>query len=145
MATKTVTIDTNEWAYPDMNGVTHTVTNAQTFTFELTDTSTTDVKYAINDLQKLTTTDGFTIELRPLVDGRSNTKKFFGPFADTQDATTLYNVPGELVCACPTTGTVQIFKPSTFLVDDVDTPTAITAKFEDQFGNSFNWTTITVA
>jgi len=37
MATKTFTIDTNEWLYPDVTGITHAVTNAQTFTIELTD------------------------------------------------------------------------------------------------------------
>lgn len=145
MASKTITVDSNEWVYPDSNGIEHTVTNAQTFTFELTDTSATLVTYAIDDNQSVTTEDGFKVEFQPLVDGRSNRKLFIGPLADTMDGVATYNVGGELVCKCPTSGVVQYFRPEVVTIDDIDAPTSITATFKDQFGNTFSWTSVTIS
>lgn len=145
MSTKTVTIDTNEWIYPDSNGVQHTVTNAETFTFEMTDGGASAVKYAIDDGQSVATDDGYTIYFRPFIDDGNNTKLFIGMLADANDNTTTYNTPGEIVTSCPTTGRLQIWKLAQFKVDDVDAPTAISGRFEDQFGNYFTWTNVTVA
>ena len=50
MSTKTVTIDTNEWLYPDVSGITHAVTNGQTFTFELTDGGASAVTYQTDNI-----------------------------------------------------------------------------------------------
>jgi len=147
MATITFTIDTGEWLYPDSTGVTHEVTNAQTFTMELTDNGATDVQYAVDNAQNVTTTDGLNIEFRPesRSSGNNNTQRFFGPLADTDDATTIHSFKGELVCEDPQSGTIQRFKPDTWQVDDVDSPTSITASFTDQFARSFTWTGVTIA
>jgi len=145
MATKTVTIDTGEWKYPDVTGITHTVTNGQTFTFTLTDTSTTDVRYYIDVGGKLTTTDGLTIYLRPMSDG-GNQARWIGKLADSMDGTAYRSHQiGELLIECPKTGIIQIWTPSSFNVNNVDAPTAITATFEDQFGNSFTWSAVTIS
>lgn len=153
MATKTVTIDTGEWVYPDKNGVTHTVTNAQTFTFELTDGGASAVTYQQDHATSVTCTDGSRLTMRPGSEGNlggvsgTNTgaRRVWGPGADALDATTVYSQRGELRIECPSTGVIQIWKPATVLIDDVDTPTAISGVWEDQFGNRFSWTTVTVS
>ena len=151
MAAKTVTIDTGEWKYPGVNGSTHEVTNAQTFTFELTDGGASAVTYRMNGGQSVTTTDGRTIVF--LADsenatngtGNGNGFRFWGPTADAQDATTVYSTRGRISCLDPESHVRQDWVADKILVDDVDTPTAITATFRDQFGNIFTWTTVSVA
>jgi len=147
MAQKTVTRDSGEWIYPDRTGTTHEVTAAQTFTFELTDGGASSVTYAIDNAQSVTTTDGLTIHFRPShVQAEDNTTRLIGgEQADANDGVTVYSIAGELDIEDPASGDVQHWKPSTWLVDDIDTPTSITAKFEDQYGNTFTWTSVTIA
>jgi len=150
MATKTFTIDTGEWLYPDRFGITHSVTNAQTFTIELTDGGASNVTYQNDQAQSVTTTDGYRIEIFSPTDlgqvgSNSNTRRTWGPTADAQDAVTVYSLAGEFTAKCPLTGKLQYWKPTTVNVDDVDAPTSITAAFEDQFGNSFTWTSVTIS
>lgn len=149
MATKTVTIDTNEWLYPDRTGITHAVTNGQTFTFELTDGGASAVKYQQNNATSVTTTDGLTITMRPICEMASgtagNTRQTWGPTADAQDGVKVYGLRGEFACECPVTGITQFWRTANLTVDNVDAPTAISGLFEDQFGNSFTWTTVTVS
>jgi len=149
MATKTVTIDTGEWAYPDVYGITHLVTNAQTFTFELTDGGASAVTYQQDLAKSVTTTDGLRIHMRPQARPASGTagneRRTWGPTADAQDNTTIYSQAGEFVTECPVTGIIQYWKPATINVNNVDAPTAITATFEDQYGNSFTWTNVTIS
>lgn len=149
MATKTFTIDTGEWAYPDKFGDIHQVTNAQTFTVELTDGGASAVLYQPNINQSVTTTDGYTLVFRPLAENSSatagNALRSFGPTADAQDATKVYNLAGEIGIACPKSGDVQYWKSADMTVDNVDAPTAVSGTFEDQFGNTFTWTTVTVS
>ena len=145
MATRTVTIDTDEWKYPDIGGITHTVNNGQTFTLEITDSGVADVTYAIDNSQEVTTTDGLLINFRPSHTGDNITRFIAGTQADANDATTLHSVGGELDIEDPTSGIVQHWVPTTWLVNNVDAPTALTATFEDQYGNSFTWTTVTLA
>ena len=149
MATKTVTIDTNEWLYPDKFGVTHAVTNAQTFTFELTDGGASAVTYQQDHATSVTTTDGLRINMRPQATmsqvNNIGTIRTWGPTADAQDATAIRNLSGEFACECPCSGDIQYWKSSSMTVDNVDAPTEITATFEDQFGNTFSWTSVTVA
>lgn len=149
MAVKTVTIDTGEWAYPDVTGITHLVTNAETFTFTLTDGGAAAVTYQNILGGTLATTDGLRINIRPQAENASGTGgsaiRSWGPTADTQDGSAIYGLAGEFVCECPITGILQYWKAISILVDDVDTPTAITATFEDQFGHSFKWTTVTIS
>lgn len=151
MATKTVTIDTDEWKYPSVNGITHTVTNGQTFTFEMTDGGASAVTYQTDGGQSITTTDGRRIVF--LADsenatngtGNGNARRTWGPTADTEDATTLYSKRGSLLCLDPETHIAQRWTTDTINVNNVDAPTAITAKFTDQFGNSFTWTGVTIS
>lgn len=149
MATKTVTIDTGEWLYPDKFGVTHAVTNAQTFTFELTDGGASAVTYQQNHATSVTTTDGLRITMRPQSTmsqvNHIGTRRTWGATADAQDGVAVRNLSGELACQCPVSGDIQYWKASSLTVDDVDTPTAISGVFEDQFGNTFSWTSVTVS
>ena len=134
MATKTVTVDTNEWKYVDKFGIEHTVTNAQTFTFTLTDGGAAAVTYNFIPGQNVTTTDGYTIEFAPLVTA-SNSALQSEVFADTEDATEVHK-NFEMRIKCPVSGDVQIWKVAKITLDNVDAPTVITsATFEDQFGN----------
>ena len=151
MAEKTITFDTNEWLYPSVNGITHAVTNAQTATFELTDGGASAVTYRMNGGQSVTTTDGRRIVFLADAEnatngtGNGNTARTWGPTADAQDATTVYSQRGSLLTLDPETHVVQRWVTEKILVDDVDTPTALTATFRDQFGNTFTWTTVSVA
>ena len=149
MATKTVTIDTGEWAYPDSFGITHLVTNAQTFTFELTDGGASAVTYAQDNATKVTTTDGLTITMRPMSTGNNGTNngsmRTWGPTADAQNGVTLRNAAGELCIECPKSGDKQYWKASSITVNDVDVPTTISGTWEDQYGSKFSWTNVTVS
>lgn len=144
MATKTFTIDTGEWAYPDKFGVTHMVTNGQTFTIELTDGGASAVTYQTDIGKSVTTTDGLRVEVVPTA-GYNNIRRTWGPTADAQDGVAVYGLAGELVTRCPMTGDYQYWKPVTVNVDNVDAPTSITATFEDQFGNEFSWSGVTIS
>ena len=152
MATKTVTIDSNEWLYPDVTGITHSVTNAETFTFELTDGGASAVIYQQDLNKSVATTDGLRVHMRPQANPAHNTaaatgnvRRTWGPTADAQDGVAIRNLAGEFVCQCPTTGIIQYWKASSLTVDNVDAPTTISGRFEDQFGNSFIWTDVTVS
>ena len=140
MATKTITIDTNEWAYPDMTGVTHMVTNGQTFTFELTDNGAQDVVYRINKGAKLTTTDGLAIY--PQASANEEGLIITG---DAQEGAVKYRNNGEIRIKCPVTGIIQVWHPETLNIDNADAPTAISGVFADQYQNKFSWTTVTVS
>lgn len=151
MATKTVTIDTNEWLYPSVNGITHAVTNAQTFTFELTDGGASAVTYQTDGGQSITTTDGRTIYLMADSEnatngtGNGNARRTWGPTADAEDNTTLYSKRGSILARDPETNIIQRWRTEKILVDNVDAPTSITATFADQFGNTFTWTGVTIS
>lgn len=150
MAQKTITIDTDEWKFPDRFGIQHTVKNAETFTFELTDGGASAVTYAQDKATSVLCDDGRRIHFRqqagtPGTAGAANLASTFGPTADAQDGVKVYGLAGELACQCPESGTIQYFRCSDMTVDDIDTPTAISGRFEDQFGNSFTWTTVTVS
>lgn len=153
MATKTLTIDTGEWLYPDRFGITHEVTNAETFTFELTDGGASAVTYQQDHAKSVATTDGLRIHMRPQSEGNLGgasgtnigSRRIWGPDADALDDVTVYSQRGELAMECPSSGVIQYWKPVTVAIDNVDAPTTITAKFEDQFGNSFTWTSVTIS
>lgn len=151
MAEKTLTFDTNEWKYPGINGTTHTVTNAQTATFELTDGGVTAVTYRMNGGQSVTTTDGrrvvFLADAENATNGtgNGNTARTWGPTADAEDAVALYSKRGRFVTLDPESHVPQYWEADKVEVDDVDTPTSITATWRDQYGNTFTWTTVTVS
>lgn len=151
MATKTITIDTNEWLYPDKFGVTHAVTNGQTFTIELTDGGASAVTYQNDQNQSVTTTDGYRIGIFAPTNtagqtaSNGNVRRSWGPTADAQDGVAVYGLAGEFTTRCPMTGAEQFWKPVTVTVDNVDAPTTISAVFEDQYANSFSWTNVTVS
>lgn len=139
MATKTLTIDTDEWTYPDSTGVTHVVTDAETLTFEMTDISATGATYRM-DGGSVKCTDGSRIYVK-----RGETISYNIFPKDALQGTAERQCPGEWIMIDPYNGIEQRWKPSSFNVNDVDIPTSITATFEDQFGNTFTWTTVTVA
>lgn len=151
MATKTVTIDTNEWKYPGINGITHVVTNAQTFTFTLTDGGATDVTYVTDGSQSVTTTDGRRIVFLADADnatngtGNGNTARSWGPTLDAEDGVTLYSKRGRISCLDPESHVRQDWVAQKMRTTDTDTPTTITATFEDQYGNTFTWTAVDIA
>ena len=138
MASKTFTIDTNEWKYVDSYGIPHTVTNGQTFTIELTDGGASVVTYNQHVNTKVTTTDGYTIHFRQQTD-INNTARKLHTFADTEDGVSVYGKGGELVAECPVSGRLQYWRPAKITLNNVDAPTALTAtRLEDQFGNVMN-------
>jgi len=143
-ATQVITIDTGEWAYPDSTGTTHLVTDAQTFSFELTDGGVASVSYKIPVDQSVTTTDGYTIYFRPRGDVAGNSI-YLGFFADANDGTSTHNNRGEIDIECPVSGVIQHWRVDTITIDDVDAPTAFTLKCTDQFDNTFTLTTVTSA
>ena len=151
MAVKTLTIDTDEWNYPDMSGHKHMVTNAEAFTFTLTDGGASAVTYQ-NDLDgSVLCDDGSRITIRRWAanstngTGNGNTARTWGVTADGQDTVATYGLAGEFVTSHSSNNIYQFWKPISLTVDDVDTPTAISGTFEDQFGNRFTWTTVTVS
>jgi len=143
MSTKTVTIDTNEWSYPDISGAPHVVTNAETFTFTLTDGGETAVTYAIDAAQTVNCDDGGEVQLLRDCDIGNNSRSI-GPLADTSDGTATLGVEGRWLMSY-NNGPVQEWRPASLTIDNIDAPTSITATFEDQFGNTFTWSTVTVA
>src|SRR3990167_11209346 len=117
MSQKTFTIDTGEWLYPDRFGVTHAVTNAQTFTIELTDGGASAVTYANDLAQELSCTDGSRVFIRPRVSmsqvGASTfngDRATWGPTADAQDAVAVYGLAGEFVASSSMGNVEQIWK-----------------------------------
>ena len=143
MATGTVTIDANEWKYPDKNGVTHTVTTAQTFTFTLTDDSTTGAFWELNGgNQGVTTTDGRKIYLRKEDTGTGGLHVLYP--TDALQAGS-HTVRGEWAIVCPETGVVQYWKPVNVAISDADGTGTITGTWEDQYGNSFYWNAVDYA
>ena len=152
MAQKTATIDTGEWLYPDSTGVTHAVTNAEAFTFELTDGGAAAVTWA-NDLGvSLACTDGSRITIRSKASmsqvgaaSANGTIGTWGPTADAQGGVATHGLAGEFRASHSSNNVEQIWKATTINADDVDAPTSLTATFEDQFGNRFTWTAVTVS
>lgn len=149
MASSTVTIDTNEWLYPDKFGVTHAVTNGQTFTLTVTDGGASNVTYSIPAAQKVTTTDGYTINLRQRVsggDGTNVTRNTLSTFTDAGQGSNFYGISGEIDIECPVSGDIQHWKPAKVNPSDADYGSAGTIAFtlEDQFGNVTSVTGVTV-
>ena len=152
MATKTATCGAGALIYQDKNGVEHTVTTSQTFTFERTDLGPSAVTYASDIGTSVTTTDGGRITFRPRTNMASNTsgatgsaRRTWGPTADAQNNTAIYSLAGELVAEFSDCGIPQMWKSITLTVDDVDAPTTMDGTWEDQFGMRMVWTGITVA
>ena len=135
--TITVTIDTGEWSYPDASGVTHAVTNAETFTLASTDTSATDVQHILTASGTLATDDGYVITIDPSViyAGTSSAEQnFAGVLGDTaNDGVTTYGNIGEMVCRCSASAEVpQHWKIKSIVWDDVDNPTTLTLECESK-------------
>ena len=151
MATKTITFTANAWKYPGINGIQHTVTTSQTATFTLTDGGASAVTYVMDGNQSVTTTDGRKIVFQADAEnstngtGNGNTGRSFGPTADAEDGLTLYSKRGRFIALDPETHIRQHWVAQKIITDDTDTPTSITATFEDQFGNTFTWTALGIS
>jgi len=142
MSTSTVTIDTNEWKYPDKTGVLHTVTNAETFTWTLTDDAVTAdaAEYCLDTAQTVATDDGYIITMRP-----DSLPRLILNYTDAAEGTAVRAKIGDFAMSISTDNTVQIWKCTSLNVDDADAPTTITASFEDQFGNTFSWDAVDIS
>ncbi len=132
----TLTIDTGEWTYPDKDGMsTHVVTNGQTLVFDLT-AAGTGTNYRMLDGKTITCTDGtnLTVDADPA----------FTWFHGVTDATK--NLRGGALRVHENDGTITDWELD-ITVDNVDEPTAITAKAtaKDGRNRTFTWTTITAA
>ena len=130
--TATITIDTNEWVYPDENGVEHTVTNGQTFDLASVDGGDSAVLTPSID-QTVTTTDGYVLTFRT-----SESLKLAGNAAVTDDNYTL----GGLVIHCSATDQDTTWKCTGFDADDADALASITAasfEAEDNPMRTFTW------
>lgn len=150
MSTKTITFGAGTWLYPDIFGTLHTVTTNQSFTFEMTDGGASAVTYQTDQGQSVTTTDGYRIPIFARAElgqpgSNSNARRSWGPTADAEDGVTLYSKRGELDTRCPLSGINQHWRAQKIAVDNVDSPTSITATFEDQRGNTFTWTALTIS
>ena len=132
----TMTIDTNEWTYPDADGMgSHVVTNGQTLVWDLTAASTGS-NYRLLDGKTITCTDGtnLTIEADPQ----------FTWFHAVTNATK--SLRGGAIRVHEDDGTISDWELDV-TINDVDEPTAITAlaTAKDGSNRTFTWTTITMA
>ena len=134
----TVTIDTNEWTYPDKDGITtHVVTNGQTFVLDLTSAATGE-NYRMLDGKTITCTDGtnLTLEADPA----------FTWFKAAADATSQYRAGAMRIWE--NDGDYTDWEISELTIDNVDEPTEITTatfRAKDNPMRNFTWSAITVA
>ena len=145
MSTSTVTIDASEWVYPDRYGVPHTVTTSQTFTFTTTDDTliSATAEYRLDIDETVTTDDGYTITMRP-VDNPHGDNNFILTMSDAAQGTAVTNTNGSWRMSISVDETIQVWKCASLNIDDADSPGTISATFEDQFGNTFSWDTVTI-
>lgn len=139
MAASTVTLDTGEFVYIDRTGIGHTVTNAQTFTLTVTDGGVSAVEYSIPVAQSVTTTDGYTIDIRPNAN-QNNAHRSIHFLTDAGQGSNFQDPPinGEFVMTLQNGNPVeQIWKIAKINPSDADYGSAgtITMTLEDQFGN----------
>jgi hypothetical protein len=140
--TVTVTIDTNEWTYIDHSGVTHVVTNGQTFTLNSTDTGTGSILRP-NANQSVACTDG----TRLFIHGYNNVQNVVTPAGDTA-VTNDNSSLGEWVMSSSADDIQERWKCSGLDVDDADAITQFTsARFEkvENPAHVFTWTTVDAA
>ena len=149
MATKTATCNAGGFKFQDPFGIEHTVTTAQTFTFDLTDGGASAVAYRQNRATSVTTTDGRTLIFRPQNTPTSGTNvgtiRVWGPTADAQDAVAVLSLAGEFVTEFTEGNIPQIWKAETLTVDNIDAPTTMVGRWKDQYGRYMDWTDIGVA
>lgn len=143
MADKTVTFTAGAWVYPDYEGIPHTVTTSQTLTFNLVDTSATDVKYHLSAGQVVTTTDNYRLYMSP-----AQQHTYVGQMTDAAQGTAQLGPNlGDWVILDPKNHMNSRWRAVSVNVDDADTPTSITATFESVNDNMkrFTWTALAVA
>ena len=140
--TSVVTIDTGEWLYVDVSGITHTVTNAQTFNLTIDDNGVADVQYyLLRNQTPITTTDGYKLTFRPETENASGTSgsaaRKVAPLTDAGQGSNFYSIRGELCIECPVSGVLQRWSIAKINPSDADFGAAgtITMTLEDQFGN----------
>jgi hypothetical protein len=141
--TSTVTVDTGEWIYVDVTGMTHTVTNAQTFTLTIDDNSSSDDRYYLVVGQTpITCTDGSSLTFRPetaMASGTSgNEYRMVAPLTDAGEGSDFYSLRGELCIQCPVSGVVQRWRVAKMNPSNADFSAAGTLimTLEDQFGHT---------
>ena len=140
--TVTVTIDTNEWVYIDHSGVTHTVTDGQTFTLNSTDTGTGAILRP-NAGQSVSCTDGTRIHFH----GYNDVQNVVVPDGDTA-VTNNNSSLGDWVLSSSADDIQERWKCSGLNVDDADAITEFTAaRFEKVENNAhvFEWDGVSAA
>ena len=139
----TVTIDTGEWVYTDRDGITqHTVTDAQTFIFELL-AAATESNYRMTNSATVDTTVTCTDGTK-LTISKDPAFTFFNPIDD--GAPVDYRTGA--IRIRESSGYESDFDISTIQIDNVTEPTVVTsATFtaKDNPMRTFTWTTVTVA
>ena len=139
--TATITLDTNEWVYPDSNNVQHTVTNGETFDVAVTDTSTTVVKWLPSANQSVATEDGYIIEFE------SDPNHGYLLLADSDNTVATSRFIGDWVIKDPVSGLRTRWVCRSATIDDVDDPSTITATWEttQEPSREFTWTAVDIS
>ena len=140
--TSVVTIDTDEWKYPGVDGITHTVTDTETFNLTIEDTAS-NIKWEVLEGETLATDDGYTLTFIANRDANNTSYKLnVDAIADATLSTTL---PGELRMRCSDTEIEQIWKFAQFYATKVagdaagvlgGSTTITQCVCEDQFGHT---------
>lgn len=138
----TVTVDTGEWQYVDVTGITHAVTNGQTFQLRIDDNGTADVQYYLAiDQTPMTTTDGYVLQFRPETENASGTSgngyRKIATLTDAGQGSNFYGLRGEICIECPVSHVVQRWSIAKMNPSNADYNAAgtITMTLEDQFGH----------
>lgn len=134
----TITFDTNEFTYPDHDGITtHVVTNGQTIVMELIAAATGSL-YKMLDGKTITCTDGSNLTFEA--------DKTFTEFLAKTDGANTHRAGS--IRIRENDGYMSDWEVSDIVINDVDEPTEITSALftaKDGSNRQFTWTTITVA
>jgi len=139
--TITVTIDTDEWSYPDNSGIPHVVTDAETFTLTSVDNGD-GATYTPDAGQNVACTDGSRLFFIP--DPNHDSVTTAGDTAVTNDNKTL----GEWSILCTADGQITRWKCTGMDVNDADAVTSFTTATFEVVGNNartFTWSGVDAA
>lgn len=134
----TVTIDTGEMVYTDKGGQTHTVTNAETFVFDLIAATTGSNYQPLSSGNRLACTDGTDLHVISY--------PTYSSFNAAADATAQTNAGS--IWFRENDGSECEWHIRTVTIDNVDEPTEITAMTLERADNpmiTMTLTTVTVA
>ena len=142
--TLTMTIGAGEWVFIDINGVAHTVTTSQTFTWASTDGTGDTAIYRPIAGQSVSTTDGYLITMGP---GSDDSRNHISLTVDTA-VTHSNGALGDIELGFSGTGEQSLWKCTGFDPDDADALDDITAASFERVDNplhKFTWANIGVS